>query len=192
MSNWLFVLPFISALVGWLMNRIAFNYFINKKLPSQQTALADRMARIAAQPELFSFTEIEEKISASDGLEKIRPTIEFHIDDFLRHRLSKEMPMISMFIGERTTNQLKGIFMKEMDAIFPVVMKSYIAGLEKELDIEEMVRTKITSIPPYQFRNLLRSAAGGATSAFSWYGAVAGFVIGLIQVVLLFLFSRIA
>ncbi|WP_315814403.1 hypothetical protein [Paraflavitalea speifideaquila] len=59
--------------------------------------------------------------------------MEVHVDEFLRKGLPKAFPMISTFIGERTINQLKEIFLKELETIFPVVMKGYVKTCSKTL-----------------------------------------------------------
>jgi hypothetical protein len=39
------------------------------------------------------------------------------------------MPMIGMFIGEKTINELKAVFITELESLFPVIMKSYLGNL---------------------------------------------------------------
>ncbi|MEI6185207.1 MAG: hypothetical protein WCP65_06725, partial [Bacteroidota bacterium] len=46
-------------------------------------------------------------ITNQNTVEKIRPMMEEEVEKFLREKLPAQMPMISMFIGDRTINQLK-------------------------------------------------------------------------------------
>jgi hypothetical protein len=50
---------------------------------------------------------------------------------FLRIKLKDEMPMLSMFIGDKTITSLKKFFMQEIEILFPQVMKQFAANLEK-------------------------------------------------------------
>ena len=47
------------------------------------------------------------------------PMIEDHVDEFLRHKLGKEMPCLSLFIGDKTIKHSKWIFMQELEDAFP-------------------------------------------------------------------------
>jgi hypothetical protein len=57
------------------------------------------------------------------------PLAEGHIDDFLRNKLPKAMPVVGMLIGDKTIAQFKAIFMEELHALFPVIMEGCAAHL---------------------------------------------------------------
>jgi hypothetical protein len=57
------------------------------------------------------------------------PLAEGHIDDFLRNKLPKAMPVIGMLIGDKTITQFKAVFMEELQALFPVFMEGCAARL---------------------------------------------------------------
>ena len=56
--------------------------------------------------------------------------------------------MISMFIGDKTINTLKTVFMKEIEDLFPQVMQQFAGELKNDLNIEQMVVSKINNISP--------------------------------------------
>lgn len=87
--------------------------------PKRQRQFAEKLGKLVSA-ELLSFEDIESKITRKENIDKIMPTIEGHIDHFLREGLSKEFPMISMFIGDRTITNLKAVFMKKLEEIFPL------------------------------------------------------------------------
>lgn len=67
------------------------------------------------------------------SLEKIMPIIDEKLDDFFRHRLTEKLPMISMFIGDKTIQQLKSVFMEELKQMFPTLMQSFASNMQKDL-----------------------------------------------------------
>src|SRR5687768_3307182 len=157
MNYWLLIIPVISAFIGWFSNRILIKMLFHPRnpkkfagitiqgiLPKRQQQLAEKLGKLVSK-EFFSPGEIEQKISDPASLQKIMPMIEEHIDDFLRNRLKTEMPMISMFIGDKTVNKLKAAFMKEIETLFPQVMKQYAGNMMHELDLESMVVNKISA-----------------------------------------------
>lgn len=87
--------------------------------------------------EPLSFSEIEQKISDPANVEKILPLLEVHIDTFLREKLTAEIPMMGMLIGGKTISQVKGVFMKELKELFPVLMRQYMTILQHTSDPEK-------------------------------------------------------
>ena len=131
MNYWLLLIPLLTAATGWLTLQITllslFRPFKPRKilgfslqgiLPAKQHQIALKAGQIAAA-EFSSFAAIEQKISDPRNMNKIKPLIETHIDDFLRIKLKDQMPMISMFIGDKTINTLKTVFMNEIEELFP-------------------------------------------------------------------------
>ncbi|MFZ9243209.1 MAG: hypothetical protein ACO295_08430 [Sediminibacterium sp.] len=73
------------------------------------------------------------KETLNHSLEKIMPIIDEKLDDFFRHRLTEKLPMISMFIGDKTIQQLKSVFMEELKQMFPTLMQSFASNMQKDL-----------------------------------------------------------
>jgi uncharacterized membrane protein YheB (UPF0754 family) len=89
---------------------------------------------------------IEQKITDPAILQKIMPAIEEHIDDFLRHKLKKQMPIVGIFIGDKTIGSLKKVFIDELETLFPKIMSNYASNLASSLDIQTLVSRKIESV----------------------------------------------
>jgi uncharacterized membrane protein YheB (UPF0754 family) len=134
--------------------------------------------------ELISFAEIEEKITDPKNIEKMMPIVEAKIDEFLRTRLSDAFPIISMFIGENTINQLKTVFMKELETLFPNMIKSYMKSLESTLDLEKIVTQKVSGFSSDKMENILNQIMSKEFRFVEIIGGVLGFIIGLFQVLL--------
>ena len=49
----------------------------------------------------------------------LMPFIDEKLDGFFKERLVQKMPIVSMFIGEKTIAQLKEVFMEELSQLFP-------------------------------------------------------------------------
>jgi hypothetical protein len=49
------------------------------------------------------------------------PMIGAHVDNFLKNKLSDEMPFLSLFIGDKTIKSLKKTFMQELEILFPQI-----------------------------------------------------------------------
>ena len=196
MNWWLILIPVISAFIGWITNWVAIKMLFHprepKKIlgvtfqgifPKRQKPFAEKLGRLVSN-ELISFGEIEDKIIDPANLVKIMPVLEGHIDNFLRDKLKDKMPMISMFLGENTIQQFKDIFVEELKEIFPVMKKNYMGTLKSELDLEKIVIEKVSNFSTDKFEEILNQIMSKEFLFIELIGAVLGFIIGLIQVVI--------
>ncbi len=46
-----------------------------------------------------------------------------HFDYFMEHKLTTEMPVLTMFVDDKLIEELKAVFQKEMDIILPAVLE---------------------------------------------------------------------
>ncbi|WP_205511208.1 DUF445 domain-containing protein [Longitalea arenae] len=193
--NWwlLIILAGTSAFIGWASNKLLirllfhplkpirlFGYTIQGIFPRRQKQLAAQLSALVSR-EFLSFTDLEAKITNPDNFKKIMPTVEQHVDDFLRNKLKEAFPMIGMLIGDRTIATLKEIFMKELESLFPVIMKSYVQNLQEELDLEQLINDKIASFSPQSIEAALYQHLGKELRQAGLLGAALGFIVGCIQ-----------
>lgn len=196
MSYGLALIPFLSAFIGWFTNWILLKMLFHPEepkiiagfrlqgiFPKNQGLLAEKIGEMVNR-ELFSFTEIESKITGADNFQKLMPLIEIHVDEFLRVKLPKQMPMIGMFIGDKTINELKTVFITELESLFPVIMKSYIGNLGADLDLGKLVKEKLNDLSPDTLEKTFRSAMAKELRKTGILGAGIGFLIGILQVLL--------
>lgn len=193
--NWLLVIiPFISGFIGWVTNWVAIKMLFHPRLPvrflgmtfqgifpKRQQQFAEKLGKLVSN-ELLSFTEIEQKIINPENLKKMMPLVEAHVDDFLRYKLKDVFPVISMFIGDKTINELKGFFMTELEALFPILMQRYMKNLQEELDLEKIVVEKVSGFSSDKLEEILMGIMAREFRFVEILGGVLGFIIGLIQV----------
>lgn len=196
MSAWLILIPIISAFIGWFTNLIAIKMLFHPRtprnvlgltiqgiFPKRQRQFAEKLGKLVST-ELLSFGDIEEKVTNKENLEAVMPVVETHIDDFLRNKLPAQMPMIAMFIGEKTISDMKAIFMKELAFIFPEIMKSYMGQLRQHLDLETIVVDKVAAFSTDKLEDILYQIMSKEFRFIEIIGAVLGFAIGIVQVII--------
>jgi len=196
MTLTIILLPVISAFIGWFTNWIAIKMLFHprepKKIlgvtfqgifPKRQKQFAIKLGKLVSS-ELLSFADIEQKIADPGNVDKIMPILEAHIDTFLREKLTAEIPMIGMLIGDKTISQVKAVFIKELEALFPILMKQYMNTLQNDLDLEKIVIAKVGSFSSDKLEDILNQIMSTEFRFVEIIGAVLGFVIGLLQVLL--------
>jgi uncharacterized membrane protein YheB (UPF0754 family) len=184
MNNWLFVIPIISAVGGWLFQSLVVSRFLGY-FPNRKILIAETLGEAGAG--FISFDEIEKKISHPDNFKKILPSVEEHLEHFLRVKLKESMPMIGMLVGERTINQLKQVFIAELEALFPQIMLQYAGSLKEELNIKEIVKQKINNISNESIKSLIYQYIGPEIKKLKLYASFFGFIIGILQLGIIYL-----
>ena len=151
--------------------------------PKRKLQIANSLGRIVGQ-ELLSFTDIEKTLTNPQSVQKIMPLVDAHLDDFLRNKLKRTMPVISMFIGEKTILELKAAFLTELEELFPLVMKNYIGQIRTDLDLEKIVSDKISNFSSDRLEQMLNQILTKEFRFVDVIGAALGFFIGIVQILL--------
>jgi uncharacterized membrane protein YheB (UPF0754 family) len=198
MNWWLFLTPFAAAAMGWLLVSMALKMLFHPRhprkiagihfqgiIPKRQQELAVKAGRLSAA--LLSSEEIQEKITRPDNVKKIMPQAEEHIDNFLRVKLVKSMPVVGMFVGDKTINNLKSLFVTELEQLFPEIMKNYMGRLQEDFNIEEMVTSKIAAIPPAVIETAFLEMMKTELRLIKITGALLCFIIGWVQLFIMLL-----
>jgi uncharacterized membrane protein YheB (UPF0754 family) len=197
MNGWLLAIPFISAVIGWLAGKGMIKMFfhpvkpvnilgvtIQGIFPKRRQAFTEKLCKLLVSGKLFSMEEVAEKIAHPDTLKKIMPLVESHIDNFLRVKLTGSMPMIGMFIGDKTIAQLKTIFIAELEELFPEIIKNYVRSLQEDTNLEKMLVDKLSSFPGNRLELLLLSSMRKEIKWLEIMSGVFGFVVGSLQVII--------
>ena len=192
----LYLIPFISAFIGWFTNWVAIKMLFHPKKPikilgitfigiflKRQVQFAEKLGKLVSD-ELLSFQDIESKITNPANIDQLMPQIDAHIDHFLRVKLAEQMPVISMFIGDKTIQQMKAVFMSELKDLFPGIMKSYMGNLQRDLDLEKIVIEKVKGFSTDKLEQILNDIMSKEFRFIEILGGVLGFLIGIIQVLL--------
>src|ERR1700739_4881148 len=91
----------LSTFTGWVTTWIAIKMLFHPRkpikifglniqgiFPKNQQLIAQKLGQVVSK-ELLSFEEIEKKVTSPDNLQKLKPEIEAHVDNFLRNRLKE-------------------------------------------------------------------------------------------------------
>ena len=197
MSWSLFLIPLSCALSSWLVVKLIstiifrpwkprsiFGFKIQGILPAKQSAIATEAGKFVAE-EFFSMKTIEEKVTDPANLQKIMPAIEEHIDDFLRNKLKKEMPFIGMFVGEKTINSMKKVFIAELENLFPKIISSYAANLAKDINVEQLVAQKIRAVSIAEIESAFRRKFSRDLRLAQFISILIGTLIGLVVMLII-------
>ncbi len=186
----------LSGFIGWGITWVAikllfhprtainiFGYKIQGIFPKNQLVIAEMLGEMVST-DLLPFADIEERITSADNLEKLKPEIEKHVDAFLNQKLREVFPILSKFIGVKTTNQLKDSFLVELETMFPVMIHRYMIQLKNDIDLKKIVFDKVAGFSSEKLESILRQMTKKEFQFLKFTGALFGCLIGAIQVLI--------
>lgn len=180
-----FIIPLISAFVGWVIPTLVFTLAIT---PQNLRKWLKELSIPLDSSNIIPFEKIASSITSPEQIQKIMPSIEVHIDDFLNNKLSQEMPMISMFIGEKTIGKLKGTFLGEIEKMLPNVLVKFTGNLSSTVKPGTMLAQKFNEMSDEELTALVIPKLGKIKSAMTLIGVFIGAIAGIISSLLFYFF----
>lgn len=158
----LFFIPILVGAFGWCL------VWAISIMPFKWPHLADQWVG------QINLAKLIPELTENDPFESMKPVINDKLDDFFRHKLNAKLPIISMFIGDKTIEELKDVFMEELALLFPLLISEFSTHLNK--DLQQQWERK--------FRTIIQQKINKASRPFKWaafvLGAIWGAVIALI------------
>lgn len=184
MDPLLIIIPFISAIVGWLCSQCVSYYLLHYYMPQKQPALHSLISNVISN-ELKNISN--SNLNNTNLLDKTMPLIEKHIDDFINIKLKEEIPMLSMFVGNKVTDQIKGIFITQVKELFPQIILSVAESVDIHDKINHIIAQKLQIHPMSSF---IKNKLAAPLKAYHVSGLVTGFIIGVINVLIIIFYLK--
>ncbi|WP_346238528.1 hypothetical protein ABDK00_008230 [Niabella insulamsoli] len=172
----LFLVPVVSALAGWLINWLVGRYFFYNYLPARKEQLSRAIA--AKINDALPFAALEQKISDPQLIESAMPMIEGHIDEFLNKKLPEEIPMLAMFVGNKTTDKIREVFITQLKNLFPKVMEKLAANFKSGPGFSAPIEQALQQA---DWQAAFKKQFSGAVLKISLLGLLAGLAIGALN-----------
>ena len=101
--------------------------------------------------------------------------------------LSEKYPLVSRLIPDKVKTKIKEEVLNEVEEFAPELIKAQINYLEKELNIEAMITQKVNQLSSRKLEDVIWNILSTEFKFIEWVGAILGFMIGLVQVLLTYL-----
>ena len=170
----LFLIPFLVGCFGWLLVWGMFKFVF---YPLQPIHLGPIKWESKADKWMnqLDITRWFPALTQNDHFDALKPLVNEKLDDFFRHKLSSKLPMISMFIGEKTIEELKAVFMEELELLFPALINSFSSNLNKDIQLKWQLN----------FKKIILSKVTRATIPIKWAAFGLGVIWGGLIVLIL-------
>ncbi|KGG79704.1 membrane protein [Caloranaerobacter azorensis H53214] len=193
------ILAVIGAMIGWITNIIAIklifrplkpitipiiNVKIQGLIPKRRQEMAKSIGQVVEE-ELVSVNEIIDKVIEQENLSNIMFIIKRKINGIIDEKLPSIIPstfknMIFNYVNEMVDSEGERIL---KDLIEKMVHKA-----TNEVRLSEMIEEKINSFELEKIESIIISIAKRELKHIEILGGILGFLIGIIQGMLIILF----
>jgi uncharacterized membrane protein YheB (UPF0754 family) len=193
----IYTLPIIAAIIGWFTNYLAVKMLFHPRkkvrvlfwdvqgiFPKKHHVLAQRIGKLVAE-DLLSVKDIQALLSHPENVSQINRDIEEKIEDYLNNTFPDKYPMLSFFVRGKSRDKIRMALMEEMETMGPELMDKTISNLENKLDIETFIKERVSMFSTVRMEKLIQGILSTEFRFIEWVGAAVGFVIGLIQLIMI-------
>ena len=177
----IYLIPFISAIIGWATNKIAITmlfyprnrtFGIQGLIPKRKPDIAKKVGNIV-ENELVSMDEI------INNLDKEK--IHYHIKSVIVKFIENKLYLVSTFLTEETINNIVNSVCL---SVFSEIKKE--KNIKDIIKISEIIENKINSLDLLKLEGIIKQVANKELRAIEIMGGIIGFIIGLLQLLLLY------
>jgi uncharacterized membrane protein YheB (UPF0754 family) len=194
----LIALPLIGAGIGWLTNRLAIQMLFRPRkpvrflglkfqglIPRRQEELAKRIGELV-EAELFQQHLIRaeiRKINIEPYVEDLAASI---VWDRIGPRL-RQLPLLGSFVNDKLLATLHTMANESLKEETGPLIDKVATAAEKHIKIRHIVEDRVRGFDLVQLESLVRELAKKEFRSIELLGAVIGFVLGLLQGLLVLL-----
>jgi uncharacterized membrane protein YheB (UPF0754 family) len=188
------IFPVIGAFIGWITNLIAIRLLFRPLEPLKvgplpltfQGLIPKRRGQIAAAvghvvaDKLFSVSELTGRLDLPELQKDVDRAVRKVVEEWCRAK----MGLLPETLRQYCSNYLRDTVAAEVAARFPAIAGGLLARMQAQVDVRQVVAEKINGLPLPEVERLVLAVARRELRQIEWLGAVLGFLIGLLQAVL--------
>jgi uncharacterized membrane protein YheB (UPF0754 family) len=197
MSGWVWITPFVGALIGWLTNflaikmlfrprqpRFLFGFILQGVIPRRQRDIALKIGEVVEE-ELLKSEDILNAIDTEELRGHLAVVIETRLDRFLRDRLFRGDFLYEKVLSREAVQRVKRALIAELVNLFPLEVDAAIKQLVEKVNIRKIVADRVEQFDFERLENIVYRVARTELFWVEISGGVLGFIIGWLQVLLL-------
>ena len=194
----LWIVPILSAFIGWITNMIAVKMLFHPKkpihlpffkiqgvIPRRKPQIAKSIAHIFDQ-DLFSGKDLGLIFEEMEMNEQTIPLIDEKIDKFI-HQIKIDIPMASLVLNGELSESLKLKARGYLMEALPKIKEQLSSSIHEEGKIKIFIEDKINNFSIDKLESMIWHVATKELRTIEILGGVLGLIIGLLQCLLLFI-----
>ncbi|MFQ5328447.1 MAG: DUF445 domain-containing protein [Thermodesulfobacteriota bacterium] len=197
MYLWIVLPPIIGATIGWLTNYIAikmlfkphrpvrvFGYNFQGLIPKRRKEIGRSIAR-AIERQLLSSNDLADALSGIDLKAEIEQSVEEAIEHRFKSNKIKSIPVIGL-VSENLMNNIRYLITRELFLHLDKKKDDIVNRFKESIDVNHLLSSRLDDLELEEFEALLTEFIGKELRHIEWIGGIMGFLIGVVQVILLY------
>jgi len=196
-------IPFFTALIGWLTNKVAIKMLFRPRypvnvfawrwqglIPRRQKEIARRSAEII-EKELLTHHFLREQIKGIDLDPYLKAFAARLVREGIGDRL-RSIPLLGAFINDDTLVTLENVAAEEMAAHSNSLTDVIADQAEQNMQIRQYVEDQISGFDLEKLEEVVHQIANREFRTIELLGGLIGFIVGVAQLGLLWLTGNLA
>ncbi len=187
--------PFITALIGWLTNWVAIKMLFHPREPMNlllfkwQGLIPRRQKQMAAETAEIIEREILQQHMILQEIRKIElgPYLEQAAHRLVWERIGPQLrsiPLLGGFVNDSILARFEAITVTEIKEEAGPLMEEVATKFEASVDLKQMIEDNIAAFDLGRLEDIVNAVAKREFRTIERLGAVLGFLIGCVQVLL--------
>ena len=192
----LLITPFITAAIGWLTNYLAIQMLFHPRKPINfivfkwQGLIPKRQSQLASEAAEIIEREILQQNMILKEIKKIElgPYLEEAAKKLVWDRIGPQLqsiPLVGSFINDSALAKFEVIAKEAIQAEADPLIEKVASEFEGAVDLKQIIEDNIAAFDLDRLEAIVHQVAQREFRTIERLGAVLGFVIGLVQVALL-------
>lgn len=196
LATWIGV-PLLGGIIGYVTNWLAvkmifrpidpvsiLGFRVQGLIGKRRAELADSIGKVVGD-HLVSHEDVVKTFAKIDFNGVIRDVVDGAIGPKLAEL--RNLPMIGAFLSEERVASVREGIARGVAHHQPALVAKLERAVETELDVKSVVTEKIATFSIEKLESLILEVASRELRAIEWLGGVLGVLIGLVQVLLVWL-----
>ncbi|MFP4203305.1 MAG: DUF445 domain-containing protein [Opitutales bacterium] len=191
----LFLTPFIAAGIGWLTNWVAIQMLFHPRKPMRvffwgwQGLIPRRQPQLASESAEIIEREILQQHMIQHEIRKIdlEPYLNRVAHTLVWERIGPQLrsfPLLGGFINDNTLGKFETIAAAEIKKEAVPLMENVAGRFEASVNLKQMIEDNIASFDIDRLEQIVTAVAKREFRTIERLGAVLGFIIGCVQILL--------
>jgi uncharacterized membrane protein YheB (UPF0754 family) len=197
-------IPLISGSIGWFTNYIAikmlfyprvkksfFFFQLHGVFPKRQGEIANKLGDLFAE-ELGVQSKIESQLQDVLNDTNMSESIKNKVNSLALDFIKQEVPFMAPMVPPELIENLSGVVAVQLETHLKEELKKGGRDLSNKIDVRSMVREQIQALEVESLEGMLQNLLKKEFRFIELSGAVLGFVIGCIQLLLTYFLFNIS
>jgi len=184
--------PVIGAFIGWITNLIAIRLLFRPLeplkigpltfqglIPKRREQIAAAVGQVVAD-KLFSVSELTDRLDLPALQQDADRAVRKVVEEWCRAK----MGLLPEALRQYCSNYLRDTVAAEVASRFPAIAGSILSHMQAQVDVRQVVAEKINGLPLPEVERLVVAVARRELKQIERLGAVLGFIIGLLQAIM--------